>query len=79
MPMRILSRLIDIEFVMRVFNQRHLEPFHDQAGNELLDECGFAATGVAGDGDGFHEVIVARWGGRITQLMVASGMRGMTV
>jgi hypothetical protein len=44
--------------MMGVFDQRNLDAFGDKAGNDFLDQGGLAASGIAGDGDGFHDVDV---------------------
>ncbi len=59
MAMRILSRLVEIEFVMRMLDERDAEALHDQTGNDFFDQGGFAATGVASDADDFHNVNLA--------------------
>src|SRR5215213_5017361 len=50
----ILAGLVDIEAVMRVFDERHLDAVLREARNQLLDEGGLAAAGPAGEAEGFH-------------------------
>ena len=54
MAVGILSRLIEVEFVMRVLDKRYAKTFRDETWNYFLDQGSFAATGVACDADGLH-------------------------
>jgi hypothetical protein len=55
MPPGILARIVDIEFVMRVLDQRHGQPVCFQAGDHLFHQRGFAASGPAGEANDLHD------------------------
>ena len=50
----ILARVVDVEGVVRVLDQRHAQPVLHEARDELLDERGLAAAGPAGEAEGLH-------------------------
>jgi hypothetical protein len=50
----ILARVVHVEAVVRVFDQRYLEAGEHEARNHLLDQGGLAATGPAGKAENFH-------------------------
>ena len=52
---RILARIVDIEFVMGVLDQRDNQTTRFQQGDDLLDEGCLAAARPAGKADKFHE------------------------
>ena len=54
MPERILTRLVEVELVMRVLDQRHRKPVRDEARDQLLDERRLAAAGPAGESEYAH-------------------------
>ncbi len=65
-PVRILARLVDVEGMVGVLDQRNLQPLRNKTGNEFLDQCGLATTGPAGETECLHcrEACTAPWPGR---------------
>jgi hypothetical protein len=43
--MRVFARMIDVERVVRMLNQRHARPFQRKMRNDLLNERRFTAAG----------------------------------
>src|SRR4029453_11308407 len=64
MPERILARLIEIELVMRVLDQRDRQAARDEAWNQLLDKRRLAAAGPAGESEYAHRPFLNGDGGR---------------
>src|SRR4051812_33128081 len=54
MAVGVLARLVDIEAVVGVLDERNLDPMLREARDQLLDERGFAAARPAGEAEGFH-------------------------
>src|SRR5690606_20820140 len=50
----ILARLVDIEGVVRVFDQRHFQVLLHEQRNQFFDQRGFAAAGISGKAENFH-------------------------
>src|ERR1051326_881974 len=50
----VLARLIDVERVMSVLDERYAQPAADEARDQLLDEGGFSASGPAGKAEDLH-------------------------
>ena len=53
-PVRILARLVDVERVMRVLQQRDRQSLRGEKRNQLLDQRCFAGAGVARKAEDFH-------------------------
>src|SRR5262249_44896727 len=53
-PKRVLARLVEIEFVVRVLDQRHRQPSPGKPGNQLLDERRLAAARPARETEDSH-------------------------
>ena len=51
---RVLARLVDVERVVRVLDQRHAQPALHEARDQLLDEGGLAAARPAGKTEDLH-------------------------
>src|SRR6478609_7216745 len=54
MAVRILARLVDVEFVMRMLDQRDGKTERTEARNQLLDQRRLAAAGPAGESEYPH-------------------------
>src|SRR5947207_12696705 len=54
MSIRILPRLVDVEFMVRVLDQRHGDSLRDKPGHKTFDERCLAATGPAGESKDLH-------------------------
>src|SRR3954468_117208 len=50
----VLAGLVDVEAVVRVLDERNLDPMLREARDQLLDQRGFAAARPAGEAEGFH-------------------------
>src|SRR6185295_20050840 len=53
---RVLARLVDVEFMMRVLDQRDGEAKRAEARDQLLDQRCLAAAGPAGESEHLHDV-----------------------
>src|SRR5688572_28103382 len=54
MAIGVFARMVDVEGVVRVLDQRNGQPVPDKARNQLLDQRGLAAAGPAGEAERFH-------------------------
>jgi hypothetical protein len=55
----VLARLVDIERMVRVLDERDAQPGAGEARDELLDERGLAAARPAGEAEHFHAAILS--------------------
>jgi hypothetical protein len=60
MPMGIFARLIDLESMMCLLDQRHLQAVCYEQRNQFLDQACFACTAIPGETENFHEITLAR-------------------
>src|SRR5436190_9187935 len=57
-PVGVLARLVDVEAVVRVLDERDAQPRTGEARDQLLDERRFAAARPAGEAEHFHTKII---------------------
>ena len=57
---RVLARVVDVEAVVRMFDDRHPQPTPAQAGDELLHQRGFAGPGEPGKAGDLHHALLER-------------------
>src|SRR3954451_20872585 len=60
MAIRVLARLVDVERVVGVLDERHAQPSADEARDQLLDERGLAAARPTGKAEDLHYPILSR-------------------
>src|SRR6185295_13276449 len=60
MAIGILARLVDVERVVGVLDERHAQPAADEARDQLLDERGLATSGPACKAEDLHTAILLK-------------------